>query len=100
MIDLINHKYKASTIAKKRGKIFSLIKKESKNIQSGTITAISTSDLKLMFDLYDQIFFHKWIKENYKGKLKFSLSACDKEAGSTSVKTAELTPEIYWKSKV
>jgi len=96
MIDLINHKYKASTVAKKRAKIFGLIKKDSKNIQSGEITAISTADLKLMFELYDQIFFHNWFKENYKGKLKFSLSRrMTRSAGSTICpkNIAELAPE-------
>jgi hypothetical protein len=57
---------------------------QSPNIKDGTISTISTADLKLLFELYDQVFLENWFKESFKGKLKFSLSRrMTKSAGLT-----------------
>lgn len=71
-------------IVNKRAEISKLLIQKSANIKNGTISTISTADLKLMFELYDQIFFGSWFKRNFKGKLKFSLSRrMTKSAGLT-----------------
>jgi hypothetical protein len=71
-------------IVSKRAEISKLLIQKSANIKNGTISTISTADLKLMFELYDQIFFGSWFKHNFKGKIKFSLSRrMTKSAGLT-----------------
>jgi hypothetical protein len=89
-------------IVNKRAEISKLLIQKSANIKNGTISTISTADLKLMFELYDQIFFGSWFKRNFKGKLKFSLSRrMTKSAGLTlcpknidKIKPEELVVEI------
>lgn len=96
MIDLINQKHCAEDIIKKRAKISRQLMRDSENIRSEVITAISPLDLKLMFDLYDAFFFGGWFKGSYRGNLKFSLSRrMTRSAGLTICpkNIAELKPE-------
>jgi len=84
MLDLVNLKYSIADIERKRTEIEKLIIKTSPNIKNGTINSISTADLKLMFELYDEIFFNCWFKKSFKGKMIFSLSRrMTKSAGLT-----------------
>jgi hypothetical protein len=84
MIDLLNTKYGQKEIEGRRRKISKLFRSRSENITSETINAISSADLELLFELYDQIFFDNWFQEVYQGKVKFSLSRrMTRSAGST-----------------
>ena len=99
ILDLSLHK---DDICRKREEINRLLRTKSDNLKSSTISTISTSDLKLLFQLYDQIFLENWFKDCFKGKLKFSLSRrMTKSAGSThcpknidKIKPEELVIEI------
>lgn len=62
------------SIALKRAEIARLLTINSPNMQNGAIKALSAADLKLMFELYEQIFLGNWFKDNFQGKLQFSLS--------------------------
>jgi hypothetical protein len=64
----------ADDIIQKRAEISKLLTESSVNLKTGTIEKISTADLRLMFELYDQIFFKNWFKESFKSQIKFSLS--------------------------
>ncbi|MEA4848190.1 MAG: hypothetical protein VB106_13250 [Clostridiaceae bacterium] len=102
MFDILNAKFHKEDIDKKRNEIKNLLILQSDDIKNGTIRAMTTSDLKLLFQLYDRIFFENWFTDCYKGKLKFSLSRqMTKSAGMTrcpknidGIKPEELTIEI------
>jgi hypothetical protein len=74
MSDILNEKLNSRAILNKREEVYRLFAQKSANVSSGAISSISASDLDLLFQLYDEIFLENWFKENYKGKLKFSLS--------------------------
>lgn len=57
-----------------RTKISQLLIQSSDNIKSVNFSSISNNDLRLLFDLYDLLFFDNWFKDNYKGQILFSLS--------------------------
>lgn len=102
MEEIINLKHKSKNIELKRLEVSRLLMQLSPNINSVDIKAISTGDLQLLFQLYDQIFLENWFKINYRGKLKFSLSRrMTRSAGYTKcpknkdrIKPEELTIEI------
>lgn len=84
MFDILNTKIHEDNIIKKREEVRGLFILESENIKDNTISSISVSDLKLMLNLYDQVFFENWFKDYFKGKLKFSFSRrMTKSAGSS-----------------
>jgi len=74
MFDILAAKLQSDIIKNKRREISGLLMKKSKNIKSETVSALSAADLDILFGLYDEIFFENWFKQNYKGKLKFSVS--------------------------
>lgn len=74
MLDMLKTKWGKDDIAYKREQVSKLLRKHSCNIKDGVIHTIATDDLKLFFQLYDNIFFGGWFKEFFKGKIKFSLS--------------------------
>lgn len=81
ILDLSLHK---DDICAKREEINRLLRTKSGNLKSGNINTISTSDLKLLFKLYDQVFLGNWFADCFKGKFKFSLSRqMTKSAGLT-----------------
>lgn len=102
MLGIIKTKRNKDEINCKREEISKILKLRSPNIKNGTISTISTTDLSLLFQLYDQIFFESWFKEAFKGKMRFSLSQrMTKSAGLTicpknidRVKPEELVIEI------
>lgn len=102
MFDVLGTKLKNGDIENKRWEISSLLMQKSKNIKNDTITALSITDLDLLFQLYDDIFFENWFRQNYKGKLKFSVSRqMTKSAGLTrcpknidSIRPEELVIEV------
>lgn len=84
MLNLIKTNNTLENIERKREEIAARLIAASKNINDGNIKTIGTSDLKLMFELYDEVFFDNWFKNKYRGKLKFSLSKrMTKSAGKT-----------------
>lgn len=102
MNEIINVKHKSKNIKQKRSEVSRLLIESSPNINSGDIDTISNGDLRLLFQLYDQIFLEKWFKINYKGKFKFSLSRrLTRSAGQTRcpknidrIKPEQLTIEL------
>lgn len=102
MVDILKIERHKDDIGSKREEIFRLLMLNSTNIKNGAISTISTDDLKLLFQLYDRIFFENWFKEAFKGRIKFSLSRrMTKSAGMTlcpknmdKVKPEELVIEI------
>lgn len=84
MLDILKTKRNKDDIDSKREAISKFFMLKSANITNGTISTISTADLKLLFQLYDQVFFENWFKDCFKGKLRFSLSRrMTKSAGIT-----------------
>ena len=102
MPDILTVKHTEDAIQNKRKKISALIKLYSQNINTGNISTLSTDDISLMFELYDRIFLNGWFSDNFRGKLKFSLSRrMTKSAGITfcprnasKIRPEELTLEI------
>lgn len=102
MQNILNMKYTRDETQSKRREIAALVMLHSQNIKTGTVSAMSTDDISLLFRLYDRIFFGGWFSENYRGKLKFSLSRrmtksagltiCPKNAGR--IKPEDLEIEI------
>ena len=86
----------------KREEIAKRLQQSSLNITESKINRISSKDLQILFELYDQLFLCNWFKNNYMGKMKFSLSKrMTKSAGLTlcpknigRIKEEELTIEI------
>lgn len=76
--------YSSDEILTRRNKIGLNIQLYSPNIRDTNINRISTTDLKLLFDLYDELFFQKQFAQNFKGRINFSLSnRLIKTAGKT-----------------
>lgn len=68
----------------KRMAVAQALTKLSANIRSTVITRMDASDLKLLFELYDQTFFDGYFRNHFKGTIKFSLSSrLTKSAGKT-----------------
>ncbi|OPX86818.1 MAG: SprT-like family protein [Pelotomaculum sp. PtaB.Bin104] len=61
-------------ILARRTYVFDRLIMASPYISSDAITSISTADVQLMFELYDEIFFDHRIKQAFPGQMKFSLS--------------------------
>lgn len=74
MSDLFTAKRHEGEIVEKRARIAGLLTLKSANIKNGAVGAIAADDLKLLFGLYDEIFFKNWFITNFKGRLRFSLS--------------------------
>lgn len=86
-------------IKQKRSEISRLLTESSVNIKGPNIDAISTADLRLLFQYYDRIFLDDWFKTNFRGKFRFSLSRrLTRSAGQTKFpKNADrLKPEELW----
>lgn len=102
MFDIFGTKLQGDAIENKRREISRLLTGKSKNIKNETVSALSAADLDILFRLYDEVFFENWFKENYKGKLKFSVSRqMTKSAGLTkcprninTIRPEELVIEI------
>lgn len=90
--DLLPTIYPRTQIDKKREEVRIEFLNRSKNVNSGDIKIISTEDLSLLFNLYDELFFNFYFRDNFKAVLRFSLSQrMNKSAGKT-VMTKSLKP--------
>lgn len=76
--------YNEETIVHKRRQIFEEFLKLSTNVEDGNFKIISDCDLKLLFELYDEVFFNSDFRQNYEGAFRFSFSKrMSKSAGLT-----------------
>lgn len=67
-------KYNAEEIIIKRNVIRNKFIGKSENVKTGNIQCMANEDLRLLFNLYDEEFFHNYFKENLKEDITFSLS--------------------------
>lgn len=82
--DLSSLQYPPAEIHAKREEVRRALLQSSPHLNGGRITRILESDLKLLFDLYDQLFFYDYFRDQFPGQLLFSLSArMTKTAGQT-----------------
>lgn len=84
MQDIMKKSYSPKEIKIRRKKVSSFLLTESEQIKDSSICAISNTDLRLLFDLYDRIFLKNWFAGNYRGEIAFSFSRrMTKSAGKT-----------------
>lgn len=74
MLEMLKMKRTPAEIESRRSGITEQLLLESSDINSPRLASISTEDLRLLFELYDESFFRNWFRNHYKGKMKFSLS--------------------------
>lgn len=102
MLNLMATTLSPGEILAKRTCVFDRLTTTSPNISSTKLTRISTADLRLLFELYNEIFFEHRFNQVYQGRLKFSLSRrMTKSAGKTflprhpeEIKPGEMMIEI------
>lgn len=83
-INLPATKYSPQEAARKREEVRRTFISASKNVDSGVISRMAESDLRLLFALYDDVFLDRYFEKNFTGTLVFSLSArMSKSAGKT-----------------
>lgn len=71
-------------VIRKRAEISRYLLAHSENINNVTLSKIAISDLELLFQLYNQIFFMNCFDKVFRGQLKFSFSRrLTKSAGKT-----------------
>ncbi|HOA35246.1 MAG TPA: hypothetical protein PKV91_04020 [Bacillota bacterium] len=76
--------YPPPQIIAKREEVRRELLQKSPHLSGGRITRIFQSDLKLLFDLYDRIFFHNYFRDHFTGRLLLSFSTrMTKNAGMT-----------------
>jgi hypothetical protein len=84
MLEMLKIKQAETDIEDNRTKIIKILSNSSATLKSPQLTAISTTDIALLFRLYDEVFLQNWFREHFKGKMKFSLSGkMTKSAGKT-----------------
>ena len=82
--NILSKSYSSREIKIRRKKVSSDLLAGSGQIKGPSICAISSTDLRLLFDLYDRIFLNNWFAGNYRGEIAFSLSRrMTKSAGKT-----------------
>ncbi|MEL7597557.1 MAG: hypothetical protein AAGU01_05070 [Clostridiaceae bacterium] len=72
--DLVSVNIESENVIDKRRIIRKSLINLSENIECGEIKTISQDDLIVLFKLYDKYFFDEYFKNNFKGKINFSLS--------------------------
>lgn len=93
-------KYSNLAIIEKRNNIRNKFIIKSKNVNTGDIQCMSNVDLKVLFYLYDEEFFHNYFSQRFKGTLIFSLStrmtsAAGKTIYSRKIKLLDGEEETY-----
>lgn len=71
---LLGIKVDEKIVARKRREVYGRTIEMSPRINSGRIISISPSDLEIIFDLYDEIFFNNWFKNKCRNRIEFALS--------------------------
>ena len=93
---MIALKYDLNTINSKREYIKKNLFIQSRFVKSEDFTSISDRDLYSLYNSYDDIFVETWHKNNFKGKIKLTLSRqLTRAAGNTKTKKniAMIKPE-------
>ena len=93
-------KFSKEEIIEKRNAVRNKFIIKSKNVNTGDIQCMSNEDLKILFDLYDEEFFHDYFSRSFKGSLTFSLStrmtsAAGKTIYSRKIKQLQEAEEFY-----
>lgn len=84
MSNILQLKYTGQEIDNKRAQVSQLLLHRSSHVKSPDITTIGNRDLRLLFEIYDEVFFGNWFKECFPGTLSFSFSRrMTKSAGKT-----------------
>ncbi|MGB4018340.1 MAG: hypothetical protein WBK78_02460, partial [Syntrophomonadaceae bacterium] len=84
MGNILQLKYTHEEIIEKRAQVAELLLLRSSHVKSPDITTIGNPDLRLLFEIYDEVFFGNWFKECFPGTLLFSFSRrMTKSAGKT-----------------
>lgn len=94
--DLGKLRYSPAQITAKREKVRRELIGRSGHLSGGRITCICRRDLKVLFDLYDEVFFRDYFQRYFQGKLIFSLSPrMTRNAGMTlySRNLSSLSPQ-------
>jgi hypothetical protein len=73
-LDLCQIVLSPEEIQRKRFEVSRDFKFLSTNIKTDRITKIAPTDLQLLFELYDEVFFDRYFDRYFLGKLRFSLS--------------------------
>lgn len=102
MLTLCTISYTNAEILAKRIEVGRKLIISSPTIEGPIINCIAPSDLQLLFNLYDQVFFDHQFAKEFRGNLRFSLSTrLSKSAGKTLcpknialIKPEELSMEI------
>ena len=74
MIEVCAIKYSVKEIEQQRAEVAKRLMAVSPNIKSQTIETLANSDLRRLFELYDELFLQHYFANSFKGKIKFSLS--------------------------
>jgi len=74
MLEILKIQKSTEEIQCKRTQMAEQLMQKSSGIKSPQLTSISTVDLQLLFELYDETFFQNWFQNHFNGKMKFSLS--------------------------
>ncbi|MBZ9688429.1 hypothetical protein G9F72_019035 [Clostridium estertheticum] len=93
-------KYSAQEIIEKRDTVRNKFMSESENVNTGNIQCMSNQDIKILFHLYDEVFFNYYFRDNFKESITFSLStrmttAAGKTIYSRKIKLLQETEKTY-----
>ena len=101
MIKIIKDlKYSNEVILQKRYSIRDRFIAKSKNVKTGNIQRMSNGDLKILFYLYDEVFFLNYFSTNLRETINFSLStrmttAAGKTIYSRKIKLLQESEKTY-----
>ncbi|MEA3558399.1 MAG: hypothetical protein U9R75_04010 [Candidatus Thermoplasmatota archaeon] len=83
---VLNLKYHPAVIDRKTRLIHDRMLDRSEYLDAGNFTKINISDLKMMFELYDELFFKDFFKRNFPDQVYFNLSTkMTRSGGKTEV---------------
>lgn len=74
MTDIFSLKLSNKEIEDRRSEISAIFMRDSENIKTEKIATLTVDDLSLLFRLYEDTFLEHWFDQNYKGKIKFTVS--------------------------
>lgn len=67
--------YKSDEIKRRRIEAAEIFMRLSSNVRDEELQFFDANDLELLFGIYDDVFFEHWFAENFRGKIKFSVSS-------------------------
>jgi len=85
-------KYSVEEIIRKRNAIRNKFMVKSENVNTGNIKCMSNQDMKILFDLYDEEFFHDYFRGNLKESITFSLSNRMTSAAGKTIYIRKIKP--------